>query len=445
MQDAIFRLKHIMATKGMSQRDLAQLINKSETVVSRWLTGKSGISRTSIALIEKTIGEPLDDRRKVKTSPVALITGVTGQDGSFLSEFLISKGYDVHGIIRRSSVDFRERISHLEGQPHFHLHYADMGDSMSLVKVVDQVQPDEIYNLAAQSHVQVSFDSPEFTADVDATGVLRILEAVRACHLEHSCRIYQASTSELYGKVEEVPQNENTPFHPYSPYAVAKLYGFWIVKEYREAYDMFCCSGILFNHESERRGETFVTRKITLAAARIAQGLQDKLYLGNLSSMRDWGYAKDYVECMWLILQAKKPEDFVIATGVQHSVREFATLAFNYAGIQLRWEGKGADEKGVCCGFTKYANGPALKKSGKLLDKVLVEVSSDFYRPTDVVNLWGDPTKAKARLHWDPSKTSFEQLVKLMTDHDITKVAAEGAAAKVRTNLAEYLEKGIVK
>ena len=359
----------------------------------------------------------------------ALITGVTGQDGSYLSEFLLEKGYDVHGIIRRSSVDFRERIAHLEGKPHFHLHYADMGDSMSIVKVVDKVKPDEIYNLAAQSHVQVSFDSPEFTADVDATGVLRVLEAVRACHLEKTCRIYQASTSELYGKVEEVPQNENTPFHPYSPYAVAKLYGYWIVKEYREAYGMYCCSGILFNHESERRGETFVTRKITLAAARIAQGLQEKLYLGNLSSLRDWVYAKDYVECMWLLLQQDEPDDFVIATGVQHTVREFATLAFHHVGIDLRWEGKGADEKGIDA------------KTGK----VLVEVSPDFYRPTDVVNLWGDPTKAKAKLGWDPGKTSFEQLVKLMVDHDMAKVAGEGAAMKVRTNLAEYLEKGIVK
>lgn len=359
----------------------------------------------------------------------ALITGITGQDGSYLSEFLLEKGYDVHGIIRRSSVDFRERIAHLEGHENFHLHYADMTDSMSLVKVVDSVKPDEIYNLAAQSHVQVSFDAPEFTANVDATGVLRILEAVRACHLESTCRIYQASTSELYGKVEEVPQNENTPFHPYSPYAVAKLYGFWIVKEYREAYGMYCCSGILFNHESERRGETFVTRKITLAAARIAQGLQDKLYLGNLSSLRDWGYAKDYVECMWLILQQDKPDDFVIATGVQHTVREFATLAFHHAGIDLRWEGEGANEKGID------------QKTGK----VLVEVSPDFYRPTDVVNLWGDPTKAKARLGWDPARTSFEDLVKIMVDSDMAKIAGEGAAAKVRTNLAEYLEKGIVK
>ncbi len=359
----------------------------------------------------------------------ALITGVTGQDGSFLAEFLLEKGYDVHGIIRRSSVDYRERIAHLEGKANFHLHYADLGDSMSVMQVVRKVRPDEIYNLAAQSHVQVSFDSPEFTADVDAVGVLRVLEAVRMCGLEKSCRIYQASTSELYGKVEEVPQNENTPFHPYSPYAVAKLYGFWIVREYREAYNMFCCSGILFNHESERRGETFVTRKITLAAARIAQGKQDKLYLGNLSSLRDWGYARDYVECMWLILQNEKPEDFVIATGEQHSVREFATLAFRYVGIDIRWEGEGLDEKGI-----DAATG-----------RVLVEVSPDFYRPTDVVNLWGDPTKARALLGWNPSKTPFEKLVKIMVDADMAKVAAEDAGQKVRMNLAEYLEKGIVK
>ena len=379
---------------------------------------------------------------------IALITGVTGQDGSYLSELLLEKGYDVHGIIRRSSVDYRARIAHLEGRPHFHLHYADMGDSMSLVKVVDKVRPDEIYNLAAQSHVQVSFDSPEFTADVDATGVLRVLEAVRACHLEKTCRIYQASTSELYGKVEEVPQNENTPFHPYSPYAVAKLYGYWIVKEYREAYDMFCCSGILFNHESERRGETFVTRKITLAAARISQGVQDCLYLGNMDSLRDWGYAKDYVECMWLILQQEKPEDFVIATGVQHSVREFTDLAFKHAGIKLKFEGEGLEEVGI----VQSINAP-LSTDSKLstltsklkVGDVVVRVSPDFYRPTDVVNLWGDPTKAKAKLGWNPNKTSFEELVKIMVEHDIAKVAAEGAAAKVRTNLAEYLEKGIVK
>ena len=364
-----------------------------------------------------------------KRGSIALITGITGQDGSYLAEFLLEKGYEVHGIIRRSSVDYRERIAHLEGTPHFHLHYGDLGDSMSLVKVVGVVKPTEIYNLAAQSHVQVSFDSPEFTADVDATGVLRVLEAVRACGLEKTCRIYQASTSELYGKVEEVPQNENTPFHPYSPYAVAKLYGYWIVKEYREAYNMFCCSGILFNHESERRGETFVTRKITLAAARIAQGKQDCLYLGNLDSLRDWGYAKDYVECMWLILQHDKPEDFVIATGVQHTVREFTTLAFHHAGIELRWEGEGINEKGID------------EKTGK----VVVAVSEAFYRPTDVVNLWGDPTKAKKELGWNPQTTTFEQLVQIMVKHDMEKVAADHVAGVMRTNLAEYLEKGIVK
>ena len=360
---------------------------------------------------------------------IALITGITGQDGSYLSEFLLEKDYEVHGIIRRSSVDFRERIAHLEGHPHFHLHYADLGDSMSLMGVIGRVRPTEIYNLAAQSHVQVSFDSPEYTANIDATGVLRILEAVRNTGLTDSCRIYQASTSELYGKVEEVPQNENTPFQPYSPYAVAKLYGYWIVREYREAYGMFCCSGILFNHESERRGETFVTRKITLAAARIKQGKQKKLYLGNLSSLRDWGYAKDYVECMWLILQNKVPEDFVIATGVQHSVREFCYHAFKRVGIELEFHGEGINEKGL----------------NKATGEVLIEVSPDFFRPTDVVNLWGDPTKAKAKLGWNPNKTSFEELVNLMVDSDMAKVAAERASEQVRTNLVEYLEKGIVK
>ena len=432
---------------------------------------------------------------------VALITGITGQDGSYLAELLLSKGYDVHGTIRRSSVDFRERIAHLEGKPNFHLHYADLSDSMSILGVIGKVKPTEIYNLAAQSHVQVSFDSPEFTADVDAVGVLRILEAVRQLGLTQQCKIYQASTSELYGKVEEVPQNENTPFHPYSPYAVAKLYGFWIVKEYREAYNMYCCSGILFNHESERRGETFVTRKITLAAARIKQGKQDKLYLGNLSSLRDWGYAKDYVECMWLILQQDHPEDFVIATGVQHSVRDFCYYAFKHVGIELEFKGEGLEEKGIdkatgnlsslrdwgyakdyveCMwlilqqdhpedfviatgvqhsvrDFCYYAfkhvgielefKGEGLEEKGidKATGKVLIEVSPDFYRPTDVVNLWGDPTKAKAKLGWDPSSTSFEELVNLMVDSDMAKVASEGAAEKVRTNLEEYLEKGIVK
>ena len=359
----------------------------------------------------------------------ALITGITGQDGSYLAELLLEKGYDVHGLIRRSSVDFRERIVQLEGSPRFHLHYGDLSDSMSIVKVIAMVRPDEIYNLAAQSHVQVSFDSPEFTADIDATGVLRVLEAVRICGLADTCKIYQASTSELYGKVEEAPQSETTPFHPYSPYAVAKQYGFWITKEYREAYHMFCCSGILFNHESERRGETFVTRKITLAAARIAQGKQDKLYLGNLSSLRDWGYAKDYVECMWLILQHPVPDDFVIATGVQHSVREFATLAFHFVGIELEWQGEGVNEKGID------------KASGN----IKVEVSPDFFRPTDVINLLGDPTKAKRELGWNPLKTSFEDLVRLMVEHDMKKVATERAEEYIKTNLAEYLEKGVVK
>ncbi len=341
----------------------------------------------------------------------ALITGVTGQDGSYLSELLLEKGYEVHGMIRRSSTEYRERIAHIEDDPNFYLHYGDLSDSMSLMSIIGSVRPDEIYNLAAQSHVQVSFEVPEYTADVVATGVLRVLEAVRLCGLADTCRIYQASTSELYGKVEEVPQKETTPFHPYSPYAVAKQYGFWIVKEYREAYNMYCCSGILFNHESERRGETFVTRKISLAAGRIAQGIQDKLYLGNLSSLRDWGYAKDYVECMWLILQQDKPEDFVIATGEQHSVREFCQLAFHYAGIELEFKGEGMNEIGV----------------DKATGKTLIEVSPDFYRPTDVVNLWGDPTKAKTTLGWNPTKTTFEQLVKIMVENDMKIAASEKA------------------
>ncbi|MBQ6775498.1 MAG: GDP-mannose 4,6-dehydratase [Synergistaceae bacterium] len=333
----------------------------------------------------------------------SLITGVTGQDGSYLAELLLTKGYDVHGVVRRSSTERRERIEHIEGRENFHLHYGDMTDSMSLVKIVAEVRPDEIYNLAAQSHVQVSFDVPEFTADADALGVLRLLEAVRVCGLTDTCKIYHASTSELYGRVEEVPQSESTPFHPYSPYAVAKQYGFWIVKEYREAYGMFCCSGILFNHESERRGETFVTRKITLAAARISKGQQEKLYLGNLDSKRDWGYARDYVECMWLMLQRDEPDDFVIATGVQHTVREFAQLAFHYAGIELEWQGEGVNERGI-----DSATG-----------RVIVEVSPKFYRPTDVVNLLGSPSKAKRELGWKGAKTSFDELVRLMVAHDL--------------------------
>ena len=362
-------------------------------------------------------------------SKVALITGITGQDGSYLAEFLLEKGYEVHGIVRRASISNTARIDHLIEKNAITLHDGDLSDSSGLIRLVGEIKPDEIYNLAAQSHVQVSFDAPEYSGDVDALGVLRVLEAVRVCGLTKTCKVYQASTSELYGKVEEVPQNENTPFHPYSPYAVAKQYGFWIVKEYREAYNMFCCSGILFNHESERRGETFVTRKITLAAARIAQGKQDKLYLGNLSSLRDWGYAKDYVECMWLILQNKKPEDFVIATGEQHSVREFCQLAFHDVGIELEFVGEGMNEKGI----------------DKATGKVVIEVSPDFYRPTDVVNLWGDPSKAKRELGWNPTKTTFAELVKIMVDHDMKKVAVERAEEHIQTNLAEYLEKGVIK
>lgn len=333
----------------------------------------------------------------------ALITGITGQDGSYLAEFLLEKGYEVHGIVRRASVSNTARIDHLIAENRIRLHEGDLSDSSSIIRIVGQVKPDEIYNLAAQSHVHVSFDAPEYSGDVDALGVLRILEAVRITGLTDCCRIYQASTSELYGKVEEVPQNEKTPFHPYSPYAVAKQYGYWIVKEYRDAYGMFAVNGILFNHESERRGENFVTRKITLAAGRIACGLQEKLLLGNLDALRDWGYAKDYVECMWLMLQAEEPDDFVIATGVQHTVREFTTLAFRYAGIELEWQGKGMEERGI----------------NKADGRVLVEVSKEFYRPTDVINLWGDPTKAKTVLGWNPQRTSYEELCRIMAEHDL--------------------------
>lgn len=332
----------------------------------------------------------------------ALITGITGQDGSYLAEFLLEKGYEVHGIIRRSSVSTTERIDHLLADHSIMLHEGDLSDSSSIIRIVNEVRPDEIYNLAAQSHVGVSFAAAEYTGDVDALGVLRILEAVHMLGMDKTCRIYQASTSELYGKVEEVPQNENTPFHPYSPYAVAKQYGFWMMREYREAYGQFAVNGILFNHESERRGENFVTRKITLAAGRIACGLQDVLYLGNLDSKRDWGYAKDYVECMWLIMQQEEPDDYVIATGVQHTVREFVELAFLHVGIELEWQGEGVEEKGI-----NKANG-----------KVVVAVSPEFYRPTDVVDLWGDPTKAKTKLGWNPQKTSYEELVRIMAEHD---------------------------
>lgn len=331
----------------------------------------------------------------------ALITGITGQDGSYLAELLLEKGYEVHGMTRRASLPNTDRIAHLLDK--ITLHDGDLSDSSSIIRILRLVQPEEVYNLAAQSHVQVSFDVPEYSGDVDALGVLRLLEGVRILGMEKTCRFYQASTSELYGKVEEVPQKETTPFHPYSPYAIAKQYGYWMVKEYREAYGMFAVNGILFNHESERRGENFVTRKITRAAGRIACGLQDKLQLGNLDSRRDWGYARDYVECMWLMLQHKKPEDFVIATGVQHTVREFTTLAFAHDGIDLDWQGTGLEEKGI----------------DRATGKVLVEVNPAWFRPTDVDNLWGDPTKAKTVLGWNPQKTSYEQLCAIMADHDL--------------------------
>ena len=343
---------------------------------------------------------------------IALITGITGQDGSFLAEFLIEKGYDVHGILRRSSSFNTGRIDHLyfdewvrdmKHQRTINLHYGDMTDSSSLIRIIQMIQPDEIYNLAAQSHVKVSFDVPEYTAEADAIGTLRLLEAVRILGMEKKVRIYQASTSELFGLVQEVPQKETTPFYPRSPYGVAKQYGFWITKNYRESYGMFAVNGILFNHESERRGETFVTRKITLAAARIAQGFQDKLYMGNLDAKRDWGYAKDYIECMWLMLQHDVPEDFVIATGEMHTVREFCTLAFREAGVELRWEGEGVEEKGVDV------------TSGR----IIVEVDPKYFRPAEVEQLLGDPTKAKTLLGWNPNTTSFEQLVKIMVEHDM--------------------------
>ncbi len=356
-------------------------------------------------------------------SKVALITGITGQDGSYLAELLLEKGYEVHGIIRRSSSFNTGRIEHLyieelikdmHSDRKIKLHYGDMTDSTNLIRIIQQTKPDEIYNLAAQSHVKVSFDMPEYTADTDGVGTLRLLEAVRILGMEKKCRIYQASTSELYGLVQEVPQRETTPFYPRSPYGVAKLYGFWITKNYRESYEMFCVNGILFNHESERRGETFVTRKITLATARIAQGKQEKLYLGNMDSLRDWGYAKDYVECMWLMLQHDKPEDFVIATGEYHTVREFTTLSFKEAGIELRWEGTGVDEKGIDV------------KTGK----VLVEVDPKYFRPAEVEQLLGDPTKAKTVLGWNPTKTSFEELVKIMVREDMKLVEKEDRIKK---------------
>lgn len=354
---------------------------------------------------------------------IALITGINGQDGSYLAELLLDKGYEVHGIIRRSSTFNTERIEHLymdtllkdiHIKQNIKLHYGDMTDSTCLIRLIQEIQPDEIYNLAAQSHVKVSFELPEYTAETDGIGTLRLLEAVRICGLVEKTRIYQASTSELYGKVQEIPQKETTPFYPRSPYGVAKIYAFWITKNYRESYNMYAVNGILFNHESERRGETFVTRKITLAVAHIAYGIQEKLYLGNLNSLRDWGYAKDYVECMWLMLQQEKPDDFVIATGEQYSVKQFCEFAFKEIGVELEWKGENENEKGIC------------KSSGK----ILIEVDPEYYRPSEVETLLGDPTKAKTLLGWNPRKTSFEELVKIMVQHDLEKVKSKNNNGK---------------
>lgn len=419
--DIIDKIRLTLSRRGISQREFADMIGKDETAVSRWFAGKVGISERSVRDIEKV----LDINLTKEKTKVALITGITGQDGSFLAEFLLEKGYEVHGIIRRSSSFNTARIEHLyldewvrdmKQRRLVNLHYGDMTDSSSLIRIIQEVQPDEIYNLAAQSHVKVSFEVPEYTAEADAVGTLRLLEAVKILGLEKKTRIYQASTSELFGKVQEIPQKETTPFYPRSPYGVAKQYAYWIVKNYREAYGMFAVNGILFNHESERRGETFVTRKITIAASRIRQGYQDKLYLGNLDALRDWGYAKDYVECMWMIMQHPVPEDFVIATGQYHTVREFCTLAFKEAGIDLKWEGKGVNEKGIC------------RKTGK----VLVEVDPKYFRPTEVEQLLGDPTKARTLLGWNPQKTSFEQLVHIMMEHDMRFVRKIHLKAEVK-------------
>ena len=417
-------LKKALKQQGISQRELAKRLNIDETAVSRWISGKVTPSQKSIDAIEAAIGVKLDKSNVNSKQKVALITGITGQDGSFLAEFLLEKGYEVHGIMRRSSSFNTGRIEHLyldewvrdmKGRKRIQLHYGDMTDSSSLVRILQLTQPDEIYNLAAQSHVKVSFDCPEYTAEVDAVGTLRLLEAIRILGMEKRCKLYQASTSELFGQVQEVPQKETTPFYPRSPYGVAKQYAFWIIKNYREAYGMFAVNGILFNHESERRGETFVTRKITIAAARIAQGMQDKLYLGNLNALRDWGYAKDYVECMWLIMQHRTPEDFVIATGQYHTVREFCTLAFREVGIDLVWEGEGVGERGIDV------------KTGK----ILVEVDPKYFRPTEVEQLLGDPTKARTLLGWNPQKTSFQQLVHIMVAHDMKFVRKLKAKAQI--------------
>lgn len=423
-EELISNLKSALKNQDIHQRELAKMIGKDETVVSRWLSGRTGISPRSISEIERVLHVKLDKSNVKSGTKVALITGITGQDGSFLAEFLLSKGYEVHGIMRRSSSFNTGRIEHLyldewvrdmKSHKRIQLHYGDMTDSSSLVRILQLVRPDEIYNLAAQSHVKVSFDCPEYTADTDAVGTLRLLEAVRILGMEKQTRLYQASTSELFGKVQEIPQKETTPFYPRSPYGVAKQYAFWIVKNYREAYGMFAVNGILFNHESERRGETFVTRKITIAAARIAQNMQDKLYLGNLNALRDWGYAKDYVECMWLILQHDTPEDFVIATGQYHSVREFCTLAFRALGIYIIWEGEGVNERGICASVDTEKAGVSKNLEGK----VLVEVDPKYFRPAEVEQLLGDPTKASTVLGWNPQKTSFQELVSIMVQHDM--------------------------
>ena len=417
-------LKTALEQQGISQRELAARLNINESVISRWISGRVVPSQRSVDAIEAAIGVKLDKSSVNSKQKVALITGITGQDGSFLAEFLLEKGYEVHGIMRRSSSFNTGRIEHLyldewvrdmKGRKRIQLHYGDMTDSSSLVRILQLTQPDEIYNLAAQSHVKVSFDCPEYTAETDAVGTLRLLEAIRILGMEQRCKLYQASTSELFGKVQEVPQKETTPFYPRSPYGVAKQYAFWIVKNYREAYGMFAVNGILFNHESERRGETFVTRKITIAASRIAQGMQDKLYLGNLNSLRDWGYARDYVECMWLIMQHPQPEDFVIATGEYHTVREFCTLAFREVGIDLVWEGEGVGERGVDV------------RTGR----VLVEVDPKYFRPTEVDQLLGDPAKARTLLGWNPQKTSFQQLVHIMMQHDMKFVRKLKAKAEI--------------
>jgi GDPmannose 4,6-dehydratase len=376
---------------------------------------------------------------------VALITGVTGQDGAYLAEFLLKKGYFVHGIKRRSSLFNTDRIDHLyqdqhENNVHFKLHYGDLTDSTNLIRIVQETQPDEIYNLAAMSHVQVSFEMPEYTANADGIGTLRLLEAVRILGLEKKTKIYQASTSELYGLVQAVPQSETTPFYPRSPYAVAKMYAYWITVNYREAYNMFACNGILFNHESPLRGETFVTRKITRAAAKIALGLQNCLYLGNLSAQRDWGHAKDYIEAMWLILQQEQAEDFVIATGVTTTVRDFVRMAFAELGIEIEFSGKDENEKGVIIGVdTALVSHLGLDPSKLFLGTTVVKVDPKYFRPTEVDLLLGDPTKSKTKLGWQP-KYDLEALVKDMMQADLALMKKDEHLKQAGYNTLNYFE-----